>query len=303
MTDRPDPDVDFDALLRAANPVDETRLRAPQDSPRAQFLFEKITGIAYSGSSASRPSRSKRARFYLAGIVAVAAAGGGISYALSDNQPTQQVTAACYAADSLTADRTVVEVTGAGAVQDCAAAWSAGEIAGQGPETPPPLQACVLSTGTAGVFPDRRGDATACAGLGLPAVTPPPPGNTTSPSPTTPPSRTTPPLATTPGTAASPKTASTPPSAPPTSPVPSFVAANATIVTRLAASCVDETDAKAIVRDALDGNGLSNWTVQVTVPFTSARPCASPSFDQSTDIFYIVPIPPSGPQPGNQPGG
>lgn len=304
MTDGPDPNFELDQLLRRANPVDEVRLRAPQDSPRARFLFEQITGVAYlEPSTPMRSPRSwlRRMRGYIAGLVALAGVGGGLSYALSSGQPTEQVTAACYAADSLTANRTVVAITGLGAVLDCAGAWKAGDIPERVPRAAPPLQACLLPTGTAGVFPDSGGRARACGRLGLEPVSPPPASNAppTSTAPANTGTSTSSPTTSSP-TSSSPTTSTAPPS---TAPVPPFVAANETIVSDLARSCLGEAQAETLVRHVLDGAGLANWTVQVAAPFTSARPCASPSYDQTTDTFYIVPIPPLTPQPGDQTGG
>lgn len=59
----------------------------------------------------------------------------------------------------------------------------------------------------------------------------------------------------------------------------------------LAAGCLSEQDAKAIVREQLDRLNLRTWTVRPTASFTAARPCATLGFDTEAHAVLLIPAP------------
>jgi len=277
LTDPRDPDE----LLRAANPIHETRVPAASQSAHAHRLFEKITGTSYHQPAILVRRRWTRTRVWVAALIAtVGAAGGGIAYAVATSQPTKQLTTICYATANPAADGTAVTSSGQGALRDCAQAWTAGQIAATPAQAPPPLIACIVHSGVAGVFPDPDHDPNLCRQLRLRTITPQPaqPATTTITPPAT--LRGTP----TTGPAASTTT---------TVPVPPVIAARNTIVAAFLAGCLDQPQATAVARRALDQAGLAGWTIQTNGQFSAARPCASPAFDETQHLVYLVPIPPN----------
>lgn len=270
-----DPHRDPDELLRAANPIDEKRLPHPAESTDAQLLYEKITGTPYTRDR--QPTKARRwrwthLRISIAAMIGLGGIGGGIAYAVVSQQPTKHLEVACYANASLNASLTQVSATSAGPLNDCARAWSSGNVPGHLAGAPPPLDACVLRSGIAGVFPDRTGTHTICRQLGLQPISPTPPAPLTT-------SRA-------PGSSIS---------AVPTTTVPPIIAVRDHIAEALLASCVDEPHAQIIIRHALDEAGLTGWSIQLRGLFTTARPCASPGFDETDHIIYIIPIPTNSP--------
>lgn len=266
MTEPQDPDE----LIRAANPIDERRLPDPSQSAQARLIFEKITGTPYIRATQPRLARRwTRLRVYLAAVVGVAGISGGIAFAVTISQPTKHLNVACYTAPSLGASLSQVAADSRGALRDCASAWSSGNLPGQLPQPPPPLVACVLRSGIAGVFPNLEGSPDVCRRLGLHPVIPPPPPVVTTTSPGTGSSTTTPPAT-----------------------VPPMIAARNTVVAALSGSCLDATQATTVIRHALDQVGLNAWVIQVRGTFSPSRPCASPGFNESGRAVYIIPIPP-----------
>lgn len=212
-------------------------------------------------------------RVYLASVLGVVGLSGGIAYAVTKNQPTKRVSVACYTAPHLGASLAQVTENENGALRDCAALWRSGRLPGKPPRTPPPLVACILKSGIAGVFPQELSNPQTCKSLGLLPMTPPPPPVATIPpqpgsSPTTPPIT-----------------------------IPSIVALRRTVVAALNHSCLDAVEARSAVQKALDDADLSTWTIQVRGTFSTSRSCASPGFNETAHVVYIIPIPPPPPSP------
>lgn len=264
----------LDDLLRAANPVDEGQIPEPAEDPCARLLLDKITSKAHCRGARDAHGRWVHLRVILPVLAALGALGGGAAYAVVASQPSKHLDVACYAAANLHASLAAVPASGAGPVGDCGHAWLSGEIPGHPASNPPRLDACILRSGAAGVFPDRAGAVHTCKTLGLVPMTP------------------TPGAVSRPGSPAHGR--ATAPAAPTTTVAPIIVARDA-IAAALSAACVDEPRARAAVQHDLAQAGLSSWTVEVRAAFTSARPCASPGFDEAKQIIYLIPIPPPAP--------
>lgn len=61
--------------------------------------------------------------------------------------------------------------------------------------------------------------------------------------------------------------------------------------TVLAAGCLNEHRAEAIVQKELDRLNLHGWTVRATGSFTAARPCATLGFDPEQHAVLLIPAP------------
>jgi hypothetical protein len=154
---------DPDELLRSANPVDEARLFAPLESPSAQRLFEKITGVGY--LPRPEPPYRRRWRVYVTSVVAAVAVSGGVAFALTYRQPTKRVNVECFSQPSLTGRGHVAVSDGRDPITVCREAWANGDVGFGQPS--PSLVACVLRSGVAGVFPSADGTDDVCGRLGL----------------------------------------------------------------------------------------------------------------------------------------
>jgi len=254
---------DSDQALRAADPVDERRLRDPADSGTAQRLFENITGIPYVAAPSKVRPRRRRPWAYASSLIAAFGIVGGVAYAVAYKQPTKHLEVACFAQASLSANVSATPAHGPDPVAACQDAWMAGHV-GTGP-VPAYLQACVLRSGAAGVFPAAGATDDVCARLHLAAAGSPVGsvstyGSTTVPEPTT---------------------------------VEPFFAMRDAVVNALRTSCVGPDRAKQIVRRALDQAGLTDWRVELNGTFNPGRPCASPGFDEANRRVLLIPIPPN----------
>ena len=158
--------------LRAANPVDDDRLPAPARSVTARALYEQITGTPYVTGTASNRAPRRRWRLYLGSLVAVGGIGGGAAWAIASRHADKVLSVVCYARDDLT-DGSVIGADGREPVAVCADAWRAGKV---GPTPPAALAACVLPSGTVGVFPADPPNREPCAALGLPPAATTDPG-------------------------------------------------------------------------------------------------------------------------------
>lgn len=120
-----------------------------------------------------------------------------------------------------------------------------------GPASSPRLQACVLPSGAVGVFPTPNGRA--CERLKL-----------------------------------APLPASTP------TPPPAASAAqlkDALTQKFLSKPCIGRDEAISTVEAELRRQNLPDWKVKVDGAFTSARPCASPGFDEEQRLVLLIPMP------------
>jgi hypothetical protein len=59
----------------------------------------------------------------------------------------------------------------------------------------------------------------------------------------------------------------------------------------LAAGCVSQREATALVKDELRRLALTDWDITVTAPFSQTRPCASLAFDEHGQRVLLVPLP------------
>jgi hypothetical protein len=255
-------DADLDQLLEASNPVREEEFPLPADSPSAQFLYEKITGIPYAGTT----SRRLRRPWFGPGLAAFLAilglgVGGAYAYATITQHVTEKLAVTCYAGANLQTEAVQVIADSAGPVSTCAKAWAAGHV-GVGP--PPLLVACVTPQGVAAVFASAPG-ADVCGQLGLPPL-PAGANNLHSPASTVPTSTT---VAV--GTL-----------------LPSL---RDTIITEMQTRCLTAADANATVTGLLAKAGV-HWAVVVPAPFPAGHPCASPGFDEAKSRGILTGIPP-----------
>ncbi|MDQ4018724.1 MAG: hypothetical protein M3188_02680, partial [Actinomycetota bacterium] len=154
------------------------------------------------------------------------------------------------------ANTTVVGADGRHPVEICREIWASG---GMGPAaSPASLTACVLESGAVGVFPGGRGT---CASLGLADL----PASYARDA-------------------------------------RRFSALRVALVARLGEDgtgsslprgpCVGERAARTIVREELDARRFADWSIEVTAPFTAARPCASLGFDGADEVVYLIPAEP-----------
>ena len=151
--------------LRAANPVQPEDVPSPE-SPQAEALFERIM--------ATEPKTTRRRRVWwqrtwvlVPAALLMAAAGYGVFH-----KARQPLVVACFAQPSLTASRDVVESGDHGPIAACARLWGPdGAFNSVGRPDLPPLFACLLDSGTVGVFPGAKGS-DPCSALGLAAAEP-----------------------------------------------------------------------------------------------------------------------------------
>lgn len=146
-------------LLRQANPVPPGGPASPARSARAEALLEEILATPRRPRGGGGAQGRGRRRWVVPTAVGATLVLAGTAYALS-NQATQSLSVGCYEKASLQADTAVMGADGRNPVDTCAEIWP---NAYGGPA--PDLVACVLESGTVGVFPGS-GEET-CAGLGL----------------------------------------------------------------------------------------------------------------------------------------
>ncbi len=157
--------------LRAVNPVPPAEVALLQPDP---VLFDRITS-APPARRAAPLLRRRRGRRLVPALVVTSLLGGAVAYALLRGEVTRPETVACFERADLSATTAVPKVGAAGPIEACADVWRRGTFGGVAEV--PPLVACVLPTGVAGVFP-ATGGADVCTALNLVPITPTP---TTSP--------------------------------------------------------------------------------------------------------------------------
>jgi hypothetical protein len=243
MTDRPSPRD----RLRKANPIDPQAMPS-SDAPEAHALLERI--VRSDGDSlVVRPRRRRRWLLILVPIAIGAAIAAGYGIFRDVRQP---LIVACYPRASLDAGPSVVSVGTGTPLEACAFLWEpGGAFHGKTGESMPTLTACVLETGTVGVFPSRTSE-DVCAELGL-----------AHPRETAPAGEQ--------GAAAS--------------------MAEAISQRFENNRCFTESEARAFVVEEFERFGLDDWQVVVTIPFDEARPCASVAIDYNRRVVELVPIP------------
>lgn len=149
--------------LRAADPAKGLPF-AGADDPYAQDLYEEI--VKWSpGAPPIRDMRPQRRRMVaMVGAVLLMAAAYVVLRPV-----TEPLTVGCYQSPALESHIVVVPAPVSGdSVDVCVPLWeSDGELGREMEGAPPPaLQACVLDSGTVGVFPTASGSQV-CADLGL----------------------------------------------------------------------------------------------------------------------------------------
>ena len=249
--------------LRAANPVSPADVAHLRPDPA---LFGRITA-ARPVPSAHRPRRRGGARRLVPALVVASLVGGAAAYGWLRGDVSSPETVACFEAADPASSTEVVAVEAAGPVAACSALWRRG-VFGAGTEVPP-LVACVLSTGVAGVFPATAG-ADVCTALNLVPITPtqPPPPTTASPGPApTPPA----------------------PAADLNTRILSF--RDAVLGQFIDAGCMPPATGEDIVRRELDRAGLEDWTV-LSTGYTAERPCATLSLHPDQRQVVLVPATP-----------
>lgn len=205
-------------------------------------------------------ARRKRRRRRLAlaivpAAVVLLAATAFTTYALT-REPTHLESIGCYDGASLSANTTVVEADGRTPIAICADLWRQGVMGDA--STPERLAACVLQSGAVGVFPSSGADT--CAQLGLADV----PASFAAES-------------------------------------KRFAALRRAIIAQLgepasgssprSATCIGETQARAIVRRELDAHGYGEWQIEVGGDgFTAERPCAEIHFDGKRRAAMLVAV-------------
>ena len=251
--------------LRAVNPVPPAEVALLRPDP---VLFDRITS-APPVRTAHPLRRRRRGRRVVPALVATSLLGGAVAYGLLRGGVTRPETVACFERADLSAATAVPAVEAAGPIEACADVWRRGTFGG-GTEVPP-LVACVLPTGVAGVFPATAG-ADVCTALNLVPITPTPP-----PPPPLPPT-------TTPGPAPAPQ-----PTADLNTRILNF--RDAVLGQFVDAPCMAPATGADIVRRELDRAGLGDWTV-VSGAFSVDRPCATLSLRPEERQVLLVPAPP-----------
>lgn len=252
--------------LRAVNPVPpaEVALLAPDP-----VLFHRITSAPPARTADPLPRR-RRGRRLVPALVVTSLLGGAVAYGVLRDGVTEPETVACFQRADLSADAAVPKVEAAGPIEACAEVWRRGTFGGT---EVPPLVACVLPTGVAGVFPATAG-ADVCTALNLVPITPTPP---TRPPP--------PPTVTTPGPGPAPA-----PAPQPTADLNTRILnfRDAVLGQFVDAPCMAPATGAEIVRRELDRAGLADWTV-VSGAFTADRPCATLSLRPEERQVLLVP--------------
>lgn len=248
--------------LRAVNPVPPAEAGLLRPDP---VLFERITS-APSVARLDPLRRGRGGRRLVPALVVTSLLGGAVAYGLTRGDVSRPETVACFERADLSSTTAASRVEAAGPIEACAEVWRRGTF-GAGREVPP-LVACVLPTGVAGVFPATAG-ADVCTALDLAPITPPAPAPAPAPATTMP--RPTP--------------------AP--EPAPDLNTAilgfrDAVLGQFLESPCMAPATGVEIVRRELDRAGLRDWTV-VSGGFTADRPCATLSLRTEERQVLLVP--------------
>lgn len=246
-------------ILENLDPIDVTSVRDAAASPEARAALANILSQPRSAPRRRWPlptffrSASGR-RTYLAIAVAAAIATAGTAWALT-RSPTQHLTIGCYATDNIAAHTVVVPSGRGSAISTCRDVWLRGAFGGR---TAPPLQACVLASGSIGVFPSA--DRHACQRMKLEPITGAP--NITRP-------------------AHKEKKAGS-----------VIDLKNALVHAYLTHRCIGRRAGLQLTRSFISRLDLAAWHVKATTPHTRQRPCSSFAFDEENETVLLIPTPP-----------
>lgn len=234
--------------------MDELRPPAPRALPPERLDARRTHLVGELHLEIERGRRRRRRAMLIAvpAVLLALAATGFTTYALT-REPAHLESIGCFDRAALEANTSVVSADGRHPVEICREVWASG---GVGPVEPPAtLAACVLESGAVGVFP---GGSETCARLGLADL----PASYARDA-------------------------------------KRFAALRDALVAKIGqpgsgsslptGPCVGERAARAIVREELDERGFGDWSVEVTAPFSDARPCASLGFDGAEKIVYVIP--------------
>ena len=189
---------------------------------------------------------------FAAATLVLCATGFG-AYALT-REPTHVDSIGCFERDDLNSNVAVIGSAATDPVTACAELWRNGSL---GSTTyVPQLTACVLDTGAVAVMP---GEASVCAALGIASL-----------------------------------------SADARSRLARLGDLRAALSNRFGDSsgsnrrtaCVGEAAAVRIARAELETRGLSDWTIEITSPFSAERRCASASIVPAETTVMLTPISP-----------
>jgi hypothetical protein len=231
--------------LRRANPVPEEQAPSP-DSPLARAAFERIVATTPQSVPRRRLSWRRRTWFIVPAVLLLVAAGFGLF-----RQTSQPLLVACYAQASLGADRAEVPPSGSDPVDACRPLWQpGGELNKTGRLSVPTLEACLLSSGAVGVFPQPAG-LDVCAALGLARPSNDPARQIESEA---------------------------------------LAKVQDTLSSAFLSKCVGQDDAVALARQTLADNHLNNWNVSTPTSFSPADPCASVAFDLAHRTVRLIPV-------------
>lgn len=246
--------------LRAVNPVPAGDVAGILADP---VLFDRITtrqAPARVPVGAASPVR-RRARRLVPAVLIATLLGGAVAYAVRRDQVSKPETVACFRAADLTAPTEVLVVeAGNDPVTTCTGLWRSGAFGDRADV--PPLVACVLESGVAGVFPTPSG-VDVCRALDLPPVGRAP----TEPTPS--------------GATGSSGDVNE----------RILVFRDAALAQFLAADCVTPEAGAEIARRELARAGLDGWTI-VDGGITPARPCASLAIRPEVRQVVLAPTTP-----------
>jgi hypothetical protein len=258
-------------MINTSDPLD--RLRAVNPVPPGEVALLYPDPVLYDRIVSAPPApisdplrRRRRGRRLVPALVVSGLLGGAVAYGVLRGGVSDPETVACFQRAELEATTAVVSVGAAGPIEACAGVWRGGAFGG-GAEVPP-LVACVLPTGVAGVFPALAG-ADVCTSLNLVPITPtspPPPPTTTAPGP---------------GPGPAPQ-----PAADLNTRILNF--RDAVLGQFLDSPCMAPATGAEIVRRELDRAGLNDWTV-VSGAFSADRPCATLSLRPEERQVLLVP--------------
>ena len=246
--------------LRALNPVPPAEVARLRPDP---VLFDRI--ISAPPAAVADPRR--RRRRLVPALLVTSLAGGAVAFGLLRGDVSRPESVACFERADLASATEVPELEAAGPIETCAGLWRRG-VLGAGAEVPP-LVACVLPSGVAGVFP-AVGVSDVCTALNLVPITPaPPPTATTAPGP-----------------------APAPPPQPAADLNTRIVNFREAVVGQfLDVPCMAPSTGTDIVRRELERAGLGDWTVESS-GFSAERPCATLSLRTEERRVILVPAPP-----------
>ena len=239
---------------------DRMRLPTARDFPPGRLQLQKEHLVSELAVQQAPPARRRGLLLLVAVSALLLVASGFTTYVLT-REPTHLDTIGCFATSSAEAGGvTDARADGRDPVAICAELWRQG-VVGDVP-VPTQLAACVLESGTIGVFPASGTDT--CARLGL-AVLPA-------------------------SYAVEVKRFVGLRDA-----IVGHLGAPATGSSLGSSKCVGEQAARTAVRRELDALGYRDWQIEIadidgSGHFTAERPCAEAAFDSKRKVVTLVPV-------------